>query len=68
MRTFSSSDPLMKKLSSTGLNWMQVTAKSLIAEKQINCQDGPKLKQLVLRNKQECTFIFKKKEEAATYG
>jgi hypothetical protein len=26
----------MKKLSSTGLNWMQVTAKRLIAKKQIN--------------------------------
>ncbi|MFS7963386.1 hypothetical protein Hanom_Chr08g00737471 [Helianthus anomalus] len=24
-RTFASSDPLMKYLSSTGLNWMQVT-------------------------------------------
>jgi hypothetical protein len=53
----------MKKLSSTGLNWMQVTAKIVVAKKKTSFHDGPKLKQFVPKKKRECTFLLEKKRE-----
>jgi hypothetical protein len=51
----------MKKLSSTGLNWMQVTAKKNDCKEANQLLGWSKVKTICTQEQKEHTFLFKKK-------